>query len=76
MISVYLDSCIFRDHQLDLLFFWGGKAFSFVSLLEELAQSFVHFVLPLCCATHVDLWLKFVDVNCEDFDLYNIDFIP
>jgi hypothetical protein len=20
--------------------------------------------------------LKFVDVNCEDFDLYNVDFIP
>jgi hypothetical protein len=54
----------------------GGKAFSFVSLLEELAQSFVHFVLPLCFATHLDLWLKFVDVNCEDFALYNVDFIP
>jgi hypothetical protein len=76
MISVHLDSCIFRDHQLSLLFFLGGKAFSFVSLLEELAQSFVHFVLPLCFATHLDLWLKFVDVNCEGFDLYNVDFIP
>jgi hypothetical protein len=54
-------------------FFWGGKAFSFVSLLEELAESFEHVVLPL--ATHLDLWLKFADVNCEDFDLYDVDFI-
>ncbi len=74
MTSVHLDSCIFRDHQLGLLFCLDGKAFSFVSSLEESAQSFVHFVLLL--ATHLNLWLKFVDVNCEDFDLYNVDFIP
>lgn len=37
MISVHLESCIFRDHQFGLLFFLFGKAFSFVSLLEELA---------------------------------------